>query len=199
MAKVSNYSMSCGCVGTCTCGVQGIIIYPGQGGARGAQGRTGSQGATGAGTQGVQGSDGPIGPGGGAQGAVGSQGTLGTQGTAGVGTQGTSGSQGIQGVQGSGVSLQDVQEAISGASLITTDDLSEGTSNLYFTVGRVSYNHLQDEVSDTWTVVHNLGFKPNVTVQDSAGSIYEGEISYTNSDSLVISFSSAFSGKAFLS
>lgn len=218
------YSPTCNCTGTCTCGagIQSVVISVGQGGPRGAQGRTGAQGATGAGTQGVQGAVGPIGPGGGAQGtegsqgATGSQGSLGVQGTTGsgtqglagsqgiqgttgAGTQGTLGSQGIQGVQGGGVSLQDVQEAISGASLITTDDLTEGLSNLYFTVNRVSYEHIQDEVSNTWVVVHNLGFRPNVTVQDSAGSIYEGEISYTNSDSLTITFSAAFSGKAFLS
>jgi hypothetical protein len=223
------YSPTCRCTGTCTCGagVQSVVISVGQGGPRGIQGATGVQGSTGAGTQGVQGAVGPIGPGGGAQGTEGSQGTsgtgaqgvagaqgttgsgaqgsagaqgaLGAQGAVGSGTQGTSGSQGIQGVQGGGVSLQDVQEAIAGAALGTTDELSEGVANLYFTVGRVSYEHIQDEVSNTWVVAHNLGFKPNVTVQDSAGSIYEGEISYTTSDSLTITFSSAFSGKAFLS
>jgi hypothetical protein len=46
---------------------------------------------------------------------------------------------------------------------------------------------------------HNLGFKPNVTVVDSAGTIYEGEITYTNPNSLTVSFSAAFSGKAYLS
>ena len=199
MAKVSNYKMECGCVGTCTCGAQAIIVIPGQGGARGAQGRTGAQGATGAGTQGVQGTVGPIGPGGGAQGITGSQGTFGTQGIAGFGAQGTIGSQGIQGVQGGGVSLQDVEDLIANSALVTTDGLSEGTTNKYFTVGRVSYEHIQDEVNKDWLIVHNLGFKPNVTVIDSAGTIYEGEIAYTNTNSLTVSFSAAFSGKAFLS
>ena len=196
----------CRCVGTRhTCGIQNVspnVVVVGQGGPKGTQGiqgATGVQGTPGTGAQGVQGAVGPIGPGAGAQGATGTQGALGTQGAIGAGAQGTIGAQGIQGVQGSGVSLQDVQEAISGAALITTDDISEGLNNKYFTVGRVSYQHIQDEVSNTWVVLHNLGFKPNVTVQDSAGTIYEGEISYTNSDSLTITFSSAFSGKAFLS
>jgi len=222
MAKVSNYGMDCGCVGTCTCGAQAIIVIPGQGGARGAQGRTGAQGATGAGTQGVQGTVGPIGPGGGAQGTTGSQGTTGTQGTLGTqgttgsgiqglsGTQGTFGTQGIagsgvqgtigsQGIQGGGVSLQDVEDLIANSALSTTDDLSEGLTNKYFTVAKVSYEHIQDEVNKDWLIVHNLGFKPNVTVIDSAGTIYEGEIAYTNTNSLTVSFSAAFSGKAFLS
>jgi Protein of unknown function (DUF1565) len=78
MAKTHNYSMSCGCVGVCSCGAQGIIINPGQGGARGprgAQGVQGTQGTVGQGTQGIQGS---VGPGGGAQGVQGTQGAPGT-------------------------------------------------------------------------------------------------------------------------
>ena len=178
MAKVSNYSMSCGCVGTCTCSMQGITIQvlPGQGGARGprgTQGIQGTQGTDGIGTQGVQG---PIGPGGGAQ-----------------------GTQGVQGVDGGGVTLQQLSEAIQGLALSTTDDLSEGVTNLYFTPERVSYTHTQGVASTTWNITHNLHFYPNVTVQDSAGNIVEGEIAYTNSDSLVVTFSTAFSGEAYLS
>ena len=149
MARISNYSMSCGCVGTCTCAAQGIIIVPGQGGARGAQGVQGVQGTTGS--------------------------------------------------QGTGVSLQTVENLIAGAALDTTDDLPEGVTNKYFTVGRVAYIHTQGVASDTWTINHNLNFYPNLTVQDSGGTIYEGEISYTNTVSLTVTFSSAFSGKAYLS
>ena len=224
MAKVTKYSMSCGCVGICTCGAQGIIINPGQGGARGAQGTQGIsgafagqgvqgtqgslgvQGTTGSGAQGAQGrlgAQGTIGAGTqgtvGTQGTLGTQGNLGTQGITGAGTQGTIGSQGIQGVQGGGVSLQTVEDLIANSTLDNTDDLTEGTSNKYFTVARVSYEHIQDVVSNSWVIVHNLGFKPNVTVIDSAGTIYEGEIAYTNTNSLTVSFSAAFSGKAFLS
>ena len=234
MARISNYSMSCGCVGTCTCGAQGIIVIPGQGGARGAQGATGTQGTSGAyAAQGVQGVQGPSGGVQGTQGIQGRQGTTGTQGITGVGTQGTqgrqgitgagtqgiqgrqgtignqgitgtqgttgAGTQGVQGIQGSGVSLQTVENLIAGAALDTTDDLPEGVTNKYFTVGRVAYTHTQGVASDTWTINHNLGFYPNLTVQDSGGTIYEGEITYTNTVSLTVTFSSAFSGKAYLS
>lgn len=80
-----------------------------------------------------------------------------------------------------------------------TDFLPEGTVNKYFTTARVSYEHTQGSSSSTWTINHNLGFKPNVTVVDSAGNIVEGEISYTNSNSLTVSFSAGFSGKAYVS
>lgn len=202
MAKVSNYSMSCGCTGTCTCGAQGITIQvlPGQGGARGAQGLQGTQGVqgtTGAGTQGAQG---PIGPGGGAQGTTGTQGATGSQGPAGTqGTTGANGAQGIQGTDGGGATLQDIQDAIQNSALTSTDDLPEGTTNLYFRTSRVAYIHTQGAASSSWTITHNLGFYPNVTVVDSAGNIVEGELSYTNSDSLTATFSTAFSGTAYLS
>ena len=149
MARISNYSMACGCVGTCSCSAQGIIVIPGQGGARGAQGVQGIQGTTGS--------------------------------------------------QGTGVSLQTVENLIAGAALDTTDDLPEGVTNKYFTVGRVAYIHTQGVASDTWTINHNLNFYPNLTVQDSGGTIYEGEITYTNTVSLTVTFSAAFSGKAYLS
>ena len=88
---------------------------------------------------------------------------------------------------------------IGGAGLTTTDGLTEGITNLYFTTSRVSYTHTQGVPSATWNITHNLHFYPNVTVQDSAGNIVEGEIAYTNSDSLVVTFSTAFSGEAYLS
>jgi len=62
-----------------------------------------------------------------------------------------------------------------------------------------SYEHHQGVAADTWMVVHDLGFNPNVTVVDSAGEIVEGEISYLDGVSLVLSFSGAFVGAAYLS
>jgi hypothetical protein len=88
---------------------------------------------------------------------------------------------------------------IGSSGLNTTDDLTEGTQHLYFTPARVSYQHTQGVSSASWIINHNLHFYPNVTVQDSAGNIVEGEISYTNSDSLTVSFQTAFSGEAYLS
>ena len=63
----------------------------------------------------------------------------------------------------------------------------------------VAYTHAQGVASNAWLIIHNLHFKPNVTVQDSAGNIVEGEITYTNLDSLTVTFSTAFSGEAYLS
>jgi len=119
----------------------------------------------------------------GPQGAQGVQGKQGTQGVQGVqGTIGVQGTLGVQGALGTGVQGTQGVQGLSGAGIQV-----------------LAYEHMQGAVSDTWVINHNLGFKPNVTVVDSGGTIYEGEIAYTNSNSLTVSFSTAFSGKAYLS
>ena len=165
----TTHADGCGC-GSCS-GGGAVTGAQGTQGVRGAQGLQGVQGTQGIGTQGTQGT-----------------GTQGTQGTVGTATQGTQGTIGVQGADG-----------IGSATLSSTDDLTEGTTNKYFTVGRVSYEHTQGAASASWAITHNLGFKPNVTVVDSAGNIVEGEIAYTNSNSLTVSFQSAFSGYAYIS
>ena len=63
----------------------------------------------------------------------------------------------------------------------------------------VSYVYNQSNTSDTWEITHNLGWYPNVTVVDSAGSIVEGEIEYPSSSAIRLLFAYAFSGNAYLS
>jgi hypothetical protein len=67
------------------------------------------------------------------------------------------------------------------------------------TGGPVSYVHNQATVSATWSIAHGLGWYPNVTVIDSAGTTVEGDITHTNSNLLTIHFSGAFTGVAYLS
>jgi len=63
-----------------------------------------------------------------------------------------------------------------------------------------NYTHTQSAPSATWTIVHNLGFNPGgVSVVDSAGTKVYGDITFTNTNQLVINFSAGFSGKAYLS
>ena len=67
------------------------------------------------------------------------------------------------------------------------------------TTPTIAFTYTQNTVSSTWNIIHNLGFFPNVATTDSAGTIIEGTISYTSTDTLVISFSIATSGTAYLS
>jgi len=61
-----------------------------------------------------------------------------------------------------------------------------------------TYTQCFDSVLSEWTITHNLGKFPSVTVVDSANSVVVGDVDYTNSNILTITFSAAFSGCAFL-
>lgn len=63
----------------------------------------------------------------------------------------------------------------------------------------VSYTHTQSATSAQWVVTHNLGFKPNVTVFNSAGDIVEGDIIHNSINQLTLQFSTTMSGTAQLS
>lgn len=61
-----------------------------------------------------------------------------------------------------------------------------------------TYVHDQGVPSDTWVIEHGLNKFPAVTVVDSANSEVIGEITYNTIDTVTITFSGAFSGKAYL-
>jgi hypothetical protein len=63
-----------------------------------------------------------------------------------------------------------------------------------------SYHHIQSTAATTWTIPHNLGFRPNVTVEDSTGTdIVPGTIVYTDANTVTLTFSAAVGGDAYLS
>jgi hypothetical protein len=64
--------------------------------------------------------------------------------------------------------------------------------------GDLSYTFTQGTASDTWTIAHNLGKFPSVTVVDSAGNVGFGSVKHTDANNLVVSFGAAFAGKAYL-
>lgn len=49
-----------------------------------------------------------------------------------------------------------------------------------------------------WTINHNLGKFPSINVVDEANDEVIGKVNYTNNNQIVVTFSAAFSGKAFL-
>lgn len=59
------------------------------------------------------------------------------------------------------------------------------------------FTYVQTTASSKWEVVHNLNKLPAVTVIDSAGTIVEGQVQHLSLNKVIISFSAAFSGKAY--
>ena len=66
------------------------------------------------------------------------------------------------------------------------------------TVSNQSYAHTQSVASASWSIAHNLNKYPSVTITDSAGDEVEGEVRYNGLNSLTLSFSAPFAGKAYL-
>lgn len=52
--------------------------------------------------------------------------------------------------------------------------------------------------SATWNITHNLGKFPSVSVVDTSNQLMYGDTEYFNENSLTITFSAPFSGKAYL-
>jgi|SRR6185369_13631378 len=64
---------------------------------------------------------------------------------------------------------------------------------------RLSYDHNQATPASIWVVTHDLGYRPNVQVFDSAGDEVKGAVEHDDVNGLTIAFSAAFSGHAYLS
>jgi predicted AAA+ superfamily ATPase len=64
--------------------------------------------------------------------------------------------------------------------------------------GASTYVHTQTVPSATWTITHDLGRYPSVSVVDSAENVIYANVTYTSPSALVVTFSAAFGGKAYL-
>lgn len=62
-----------------------------------------------------------------------------------------------------------------------------------------NYVHVQALQATTWAVIHNLGYRPVVTIKDTDGVTIEGVVNYINDNQLTITFSQAVAGTAYLS
>ena len=62
----------------------------------------------------------------------------------------------------------------------------------------IAYTHVQAVANATWTINHNLGFNPTAVVLDSSGTQCEGTFSYPTTNQMVITFTSAFTGTAYV-
>jgi len=64
--------------------------------------------------------------------------------------------------------------------------------------GDLHYTHSQITAASVWAVTHNLAKFPSVTVIDASNDMVMGEVRYLTINTLQITFSSAFSGTAYI-
>lgn len=56
----------------------------------------------------------------------------------------------------------------------------------------------QGSASSTWTISHDLGGYPSVTVVNSTGTVVVGTVTYNSTSEIQIEFTAPFSGTAYL-
>lgn len=63
---------------------------------------------------------------------------------------------------------------------------------------RLWYLHEQAEAASVWSIEHNLDRFPSVAIVDSSENLVVGNVTYIDSNNIVVSFNGAFKGKAYL-
>ena len=84
------------------------------------------------------------------------------------------------------------------AAVTITGTPPSQTLNFVLPVG-ASYVHTQSVSASTWTITHNMGFFPSVSVVDNGGNMVIGDVLYITENQVSISFSASFGGKAYFS
>lgn len=103
------------------------------------------------------------------------------------------------------------------ANPITTDEFGNlffysapGDYDIYLNSSRIpivvsaagsgggTYTHVQTIPNSVWTIVHNLGFKPNITVE-VGGEIVFADISHSSNTTALVNFALPHTGNAYLS
>ena len=64
--------------------------------------------------------------------------------------------------------------------------------------GNAAYVHTQATPANTWTINHNLGYRPAVELLDSSNQEIDAEVSHPNVNQTIIMFSIPLSGLARL-
>lgn len=90
---------------------------------------------------------------------------------------------------GAGIS-QRVLDALAQVESIAATLASSGATDK-------TYRHVQAEASATWTINHNLGKRPTISIVDSAGTVVIGDVHYNSDAQCIASFSAPFAGEAY--
>jgi hypothetical protein len=61
-----------------------------------------------------------------------------------------------------------------------------------------TFEYSQVAPATVWNVTHNLGKFPSITVIDTGDTVVVGEYQYINNNTVTLTFSAAFAGKAYL-
>lgn len=88
----------------------------------------------------------------------------------------------------------DVTIAVTEQSVV----ISEAVVGLQGPSGDKHFTFTQSTPSAVWTITHNLGKRPSVTVVDSGGTEWQTAVEHLSDNACVVRFTAPFSGFAYL-
>jgi hypothetical protein len=94
--------------------------------------------------------------------------------------------------------MSEEQASIEATFEFVENDPIEATFSISPNIQDLNYVYYQNNASDTWTVEHNLGKFPSVTVVDKNGDTVLTDVNYIDANTVEIVFNGAFAGKAYL-
>lgn len=93
--------------------------------------------------------------------------------------------------------IDDIEQS-SITEIIGEGNISATQSEHTVTITAETFVYEQGIPADTWNITHNLNKYPSVMLTDSAGRVFQSEIDYIDTNSLVVYINGAVSGKAYL-
>lgn len=78
----------------------------------------------------------------------------------------------------------------------TPEDFLESLKSKELALSTYIYNQIL--ATDRWEIAHNLDKYPSVSVVDTGGTLVMGDVTYIDTNNLVLDFSAEFSGSAYL-
>lgn len=96
------------------------------------------------------------------------------------------------------VALQASPLAAITVTQVTTGLTGRSGAGVPGATGDLHHTHTQGTAAAEWLITHGLGKYPSVTVVDSAGDQVEGDVNQIDENTLRLSFSAPFAGRAYL-
>lgn len=121
-----------------------------------------------------------------------------------VGPQGPPGATGGSGPAGPAATIVvgTVTTGAPGSAATVTNIGTSSAAILDFSIPKgdpnTSYTYTQSTPSTTWTINHNLGYRPSVEILDSGSQEIDGEVSHPTVNQTVVTLNPATSGLARL-
>lgn len=96
------------------------------------------------------------------------------------------------------VSFEDLSKPLQIKMSGDTQELGAFVGGNYIGTSDKFFIFTQGMPDSVWTIEHTLNKKPSVTVVDTRDSIVHGNVEYISNTKIIITFSAAFAGKAYL-